>query len=147
MFVLFNFCDFMNINYRNDYILSVKEFKKILNESTLGERRPIDNMLILEKMLKNCDIMVSAWDSNKIVGVARSISDFGFCTYISDLAVHKDYQRKGIGKELIKETKKLIERNSLIFLVSAPGANDYYPRIGFQKLERAWYLDPKTIID
>ena len=91
-------------------------------------------------MVNNADILITAWDNKKLVGIARSISDFGFCTYLSDLAVHKDYQRLGIGKQLINETIKVIDEGSLLLLISAPQAIDYYPKIGFKKMDRAWYL-------
>lgn len=130
------------IIYKNEYKLSVNEFKEILEDSSLGERRPIHDFEKLGKMLNNADILISAWEGKKLVGVARSISDFGYCTCLSDLAVHKGFQNKGIGKELINKTRMLIDKDSNLFLISAPNANEYYPHIGFKKLDRAWLLEP-----
>lgn len=121
----------MNIEYKLNPKLTVNEFIDILNRSTLGERRPIDNLKCIDGMLKNADIIVVATNNKKIIGVARSVTDFYYCCYLSDLAVDKKYQNKGIGKNLINMTQKQLNDKCKIILLSAPKATEYYPKIGF----------------
>ena len=130
----------MEIIYQVENDLSVAEFKDVLIRSTLGERRPIDDDDRLTKMCKNADIMLTARVEGKLIGVARSLSDFAFATYLSDLAVDEKFQKLGIGKRLIAETKKLVPQGKLI-LLSAPAAIEYYPKIGMTQFEYSFLLD------
>ena len=96
----------MNIEYKLNPQLTEDEFIDILNRSTLGERRPIEDKECMRGMLKNADIVITAVENEKIIGVARSVTDFHYCCYLSDLAVDKEYQKHGIGKKLIEMTQK-----------------------------------------
>jgi ribosomal protein S18 acetylase RimI-like enzyme len=130
----------VEITYQVENNLSVAEFRDVLVRSTLGERRPIDDQDRLEKMCKNADIMLTARFEGKLVGVARSLSDFVYATYLSDLAVDVKFQHLGIGKRLIAETKKLVPEGKLI-LLAAPSARAYYPKIGMIQFEYSFYID------
>jgi ribosomal protein S18 acetylase RimI-like enzyme len=129
----------MEITYQIENNLNVAEFRDVLVRSTLGERRPIDDNDRLEKMCKNADIMLTARFEGKLVGVARSLSDFVYATYLSDLAVDVEFQHLGIGKRLIAETKKLVQGK--LILLSAPAAREYYPKIGMTQFEYSFYID------
>jgi ribosomal protein S18 acetylase RimI-like enzyme len=129
----------MEITYQTEPNLSVAEFRDILVRSTLGERRPIDDHDRVEKMCKNADIMLTARFEGKLVGVSRSLSDFVYATYLSDLAVDVEFQHLGIGKRLIAETKKLVQGK--LILLSAPAARAYYPKIGMTQFEYSFYID------
>lgn len=128
------------ITFQIEKNLSVNEFRELLKKSTLAERRPVDETDRLEKMLEHGNLMVTARDNEKLVGVSRSLTDFVYCTYLSDLAVDMDYQKKGIGKELIRQTKLATPRAKLI-LLSAPKAVDYYPKIGMTRHNHCYFLD------
>ena len=130
----------MEITYQVEKDLSVDEFRDILVRSTLAERRPIHDYERLEKMCKNADIMLTARFEGKLVGVSRALSDFTYATYLSDLAVDVEFQKLGIGKRLIAETKKLVPDGKLI-LLSAPTARAYYPKIGMTQFEYSFYID------
>ena len=127
------------ICYQIEPGLAVEEFRNVLIRSTLGERRPVDDPARLKNMVAHANLIVTARDAGKLVGVSRALSDFAYCTYLSDLAVDIDYQRQGIGKELIRQTKLAAPEAKLI-LLSAPAAVDYYPKIGFTKHPSAWVL-------
>ena len=129
-----------NIEYKTNDKISVDEFIEVLVESTLGERRPIDDHPRIEKMLSHANLIITARDNGQLVGVARSITDFSYCTYLSDLAVSKNYQHYGIGKELIRKTKLASEPAKLI-LLSAPAAVDYYPKIGMTRHNHCYFID------
>lgn len=135
----------MTINYEIVDSLSSEQFVDLLRRSTLAERRPIDDLGRIELMLEHADVVVAAYDEGMLVGVARSVSDFGFCTYLSDLAVAESHQRKGIGVELIRRTKLAAPEATLI-LLSAPAAMQYYPRIGMTRHDGAFVLsDPDKL--
>jgi len=128
-----------NIIYKVETSLDPSEFIDVLNRSTLSERRPIDDFERIKKMCENANLIVTARLNGKLIGVARSITDFSYCTYLSDLAVDTEYQRKGIGKSLIEETKKQTPQATLI-LLSAPAAIEYYPKIGMKKHNHCFIL-------
>jgi predicted N-acetyltransferase YhbS len=91
-------------------------------------------------MLNNANLIVSAWHGNRLVGISRALTDFTYVAYLADLAVDAAYQRQGIGKQLIQETKRRLKPECMIVLVAAPKANDYYPKLGFEHNPRAWIL-------
>jgi len=120
------------------------EFREVLDlyaASTLGERRPIDDPARMEAMWQNANLIVTAWDGPLLVGLARSLTDGVYCTYLSDLAVRVSHQRGGIGRELISRTRAAAPQATII-LLAAPKAVDYYPRLGFTRHESAWILRP-----
>src|SRR5262245_16768470 len=120
----------MSITYHVGEKLSAAEFIDVLERSTLAERRPVSEPDRIAKMLEHGNLMITARDGKKLVGVARSLTDFAFCCYLSDLAVDKAYQKQGIGKELIERTRDAVAPHSMVLLLSAPAAMGYYPRVG-----------------
>ena len=130
----------MQIVYEIDKSVGVNQFIDLLRRSTLSERRPIDDLACMQGMVDNADLMVTAWHGQKLVGVARSVTDFHFCCYLSDLAVDKDYQKQGIGMELQRLTRQQLNDHCKIILLAAPDAAGYYGHIGYQKHDRCWVL-------
>jgi GNAT superfamily N-acetyltransferase len=128
------------LEYRIGNRLDLDDVIELYRASTLGERRPIDDRERMATMLNNANLVVTAWDGPQMVGIARSVTDFAFCTYLSDLAVRESHQRRGIGRELIQRTKEAAPQASLI-LLAAPKAVDFYPHIGFTRHESAWWLN------
>lgn len=118
--------------------LTAEEFRDILVRSTLAERRPADDLLRLERMLRHADLVVTARDKGRLIGISRAITDFSYCCYLSDLAVDVAYQRRGIGKRLIAETHQAAGESTTLILISAPAAQNYYPKIGMKHLESCW---------
>lgn len=112
---------------------------ELYRASTLGERRPVDDRERMAQMLRNANLVITAWDGELLVGIARSVSDFSFATYLSDLAVRASHQRQGIGRELIRRTQEQGGR-AMVILLSAPKAVEYYPHIGMQSHPSAWTL-------
>jgi GNAT superfamily N-acetyltransferase len=127
------------ITYQREENVTMDEFRDLLLRSTLAERRPIDQPERLEKMLAGANLIVTARDQNLLVGVARSLTDFVYCTYLSDLAVDQNYQKQGIGTELIRHTKRH-SAEALLILLAAPKAVDYYPKIGFSHHPHCYIL-------
>jgi predicted N-acetyltransferase YhbS len=134
------------IDYRVGNELAIDAVIELYAASTLGERRPIGDRARMAAMLGNANLVVTAWDGDLLVGIARSLSDFSYATYLSDLAVRASYQRKGIGKELIRRTQRESGPETRVILLSAPTATEYYPHIGFRQHPSAWMLDASAQI-
>jgi predicted N-acetyltransferase YhbS len=130
------------ITYRTGNELELDAFIELYHASTLGERRPIADRKRMALMLQHANLVVTAWDGEQLVGIARSVSDFSYCTYLSDLAVRVSHQHHGIGKELIRRTREL-GGEATIILLAAPKAVDYYPKVGFKAHSSAWLLGVK----
>lgn len=116
---------------------------ELFRSSTLGERRPIEKRDVMQGMIENADLIVTAWEADRLVGISRTLTDFWNVAYLADLAVDQAYQKRGIGTELVERTRKALKPTCSIVLLSAPKANEYYPKIGFQPNPRAWTLDPE----
>ncbi len=134
-------CPMPTIEYLVNAPLTPAEFVDILERSTLGERRPIDDAAAIEAMLAHADLTVTAWDGDRLVGVARTLTDFAFVGYLSELAVDVAYQRLGIGRALVERTRAAMGPRSKLVLLAAPAAEAYYPRIGFRPRSSAWILE------
>jgi len=130
----------MKIRYDYNGKISEADFVDLLNRSTLAERRPVDDPKCIKAMLKHANLLCTAWDASKLIGVARSVTDFEYCCYLSDLAVDEAYQKQGVGLELIRQTQSRLGPNAKIILLAAPKAEAYYPRIGFDSHRSAWVL-------
>jgi GNAT superfamily N-acetyltransferase len=120
--------------------LSVEAFIDVLRRSTLSERRPIDDPERIRGMLAHADIILTARVDGRLIGISRAITDFSYCTYLSDLAVDEAYQRQGIGKELIRRTHEAAGRQTLLILLAAPKARGYYPHIGMTGHDSCWMI-------
>ena len=129
------------IEYRTGNDLDLDEVIEVYVESTLGERRPVADRARMAGMLREANLVITAWDGTRMVGISRTVSDFHYATYLSDLAVRLSHQRQGIGVELIRRSQAAAPQAAVI-LLSAPAAVDYYPRIGFTRHESAWILRP-----
>lgn len=120
--------------------LGVEAYIDVLRRSTLGERRPIDDPETIRGMLEHADLIVTARVGGLLVGVSRALTDFSYCTYLSDLAVDEAHQRRGIGRELIRRTHEAAGRQTLLVLLAAPKARTYYPHIGMTGHDSCWII-------
>jgi predicted N-acetyltransferase YhbS len=128
----------MAITYRLDTTPDTDMIIELYNSS--GINRPTDDRERIAKMYANSNLIVTAWDKDKLVGISRSLTDFCYCCYLSDLAVRKEYQRGGIGKKLIALTKEKIGDQAMLLLLAAPAAMDYYSKVGFQKVNNGFII-------
>lgn len=128
----------MTIEYKINESISADDFIQLLKSCSLGQRRPIDDRECMEGMVSNSNLMVTAWDSDQLVGIARSMTDFHYACYLSDLAVAQSHQKKGIGKQLQAITQQQLGPRCKLILIAAPDANSYYEHIGFSNNPRCW---------
>jgi predicted N-acetyltransferase YhbS len=128
----------MKIVYRSGTTPSIKSIIELYNDA--GLNRPTADIERISKMYANSNLVITAWDEDKLVGIARSLTDFCYCCYLSDLAVRKKYKRNGIGKRLIELTKEKVGEGSMLLLLSAPAAMEYYPKVGLEKVNNGFII-------
>jgi GNAT superfamily N-acetyltransferase len=131
----------MDITYRKDVVPATEAVVSLFESS--GIHRPTADNARIAEMFARADLVVTAWDADELVGVARSLTDFCYCCYLSDLAVAAPYQRQGIGKKLVAMTREAAGEQATLILVAAPSAAEYYPGIGMEKLESAFAIRRK----
>jgi len=136
----------IKIDYKVNAPVPVEKFISLLNSSDLGRRRPVDDLECMQGMVENSNLMVSAWDQDRLIGIARSMTDFHYACYLSDIAVDKKYQQQGIGKKLQQLTQENLGPNCKLILIAAPAANSYYKHIGYTNNTRCWILERKQNI-
>lgn len=130
----------MSIQYFANRKITAEQAIELYRKTSLGERRPIDSPETFEQMLKHCQPHRNRMGENRLVGISRTLTDFVYVAYLSDLAVDESYQKQGIGKQLIKETQANIGPKCKIVLIAAPKATEYYGPVGFEKHPSAWTL-------
>lgn len=113
--------------------LSADEFIDVLHRSTLAERRPVDDLERMDKMLRGADLILTARTAGKLIGVARSITDFSYCLYLSDLAIDQEWQGRGVGQELLRRTREEVGEGVNCWLLSAPKAVSFYEHVGLER--------------
>ena len=126
------------LTYRTNHPVSRAQFIALLQKTSLGARRPLAEAERIDAMLQNADLRISAWVDDRRVGIARAVTDYAYCCYLSDLAVDEAWQRRGIGQELLATLKQALHPQCKIILLAAPQAVDYYPHIGFTQHPSAW---------
>lgn len=125
---------------RDDVRINPEQLAQVFRES--GIVRPVDDLPRLATMLEHASLLLTAWDGEHLVGVARALTDFSYCCYLSDLAVIRSYQKRGVGRSLIEGVRSRVPvgEQSMLLLLSAPGAMAYYPKAGFEKVENGWII-------
>jgi ribosomal protein S18 acetylase RimI-like enzyme len=134
----------MEVIYRSNVKITASQFIDVLKRSTLSERRPVNDLQRIQKMLEHGNILVTAWIGTELVGISRALSDFAFCCYLSDLAVDVKYQHQGIGKKLIEKTHEVAGFDCTLLLLAAPAAANYYPKIGMEQFTDCFIIKRKN---
>ncbi len=132
----------MQIEYKTGVVPSTEAVIQVY--ASAGLNRPIQDTERIAKMYANSNLIVSAWHNDKLIGIARSLTDFCYCCYLSDLAVSEKYKKLGIGKKLIDITLENLGEQVTLLLLSAPGAMEYYPKVGFEKIPNGFIIHRKN---
>ena len=128
----------LEIVYRVNPWLEAQEVAGLFKSA--GLRRPVDDLKRIQRMLNLANLTIAAYHEDRLVGIARALTDFSYCCYLSDLAVAKEYQGRGIGRELIRRMKDMLGDEVMLLLLSAPNAMSYYPHIGLERADNAWII-------
>ena len=130
------------IFYACEPALDVAEFCRVLLESGLGAVCPVGDTARLAAMLAAADLIVTArmlQPGGPLAGIARCITDFTWCCYVSDLAVSASAQGSGIGKGLLDEIRRQLGPEVSVILVSMPDAVGFYERAGMARIADAFW--------
>ncbi len=130
------------INFQIEKDIRLNEYIEVLEKSGLANRRPMDNPDLLNRMLINSNLLITARHQGQLVGILRGLTDFSYRTFVADLAVIRDFQNQGIGRGLLKETRES-GLEARLFLFSAEDAEGFYQKLGFQLHERCYQLKPE----
>lgn len=128
----------MEIVYKTDIIPAAEQVIELYEDA--GLKRPTHDKERISKMYENSNLVVTAWQYDQLVGVARCITDWAWSCYLADLAVRKELKGGGVGKRLLEVTKETLGKESMILLLSVPTAFEYYPKVGFSKEDRAFIM-------
>ncbi|AZB16979.1 GNAT family N-acetyltransferase [Chryseobacterium indologenes] len=132
--------DMSNIIFKINEKIEIKTIKDLF---FMSDYLPISNMnddLRLQKMFDNANLVVSAWSENKLVGIARSLCDFSYCCYLSDICVNKEFRHLNIGKRLIEITREHAGKECKIILHSSEDALNFYDKIGMKRISEAFII-------
>ncbi|MES2286884.1 MAG: GNAT family N-acetyltransferase [Bacteroidota bacterium] len=132
----------MEIQFRTNEKVSAEAVIEVFKSS--GINRPVDDVKRMQTMLDNSNLVVTAWKGEELIGISRSVTDYSYCCYLSDLAVKKEYQKFGIGKTLIDITQQAIGEQTMLLLLSTTSAMEYYPKVGFEKVENGYIIKRKA---
>jgi len=128
----------MQITYKDSLDIKAEELSNVFMMS--GIKRPYQDLDRLQRMINNSDIVITAWEDEQMIGIARAVTDYSYCCYLSDLAVNKEYQKSGIGQQLIERVREKIGEECSLVLLSAPEAVNYYPKVGFTQTDKAFVI-------
>ena len=132
----------MEIQFRTNEKVTAEAVIEVFKSS--GINRPVDDVKRMQTMLDNSNLVVTAWKGIELIGISRSVTDYSYCCYLSDLAVKKEYQKFGIGKTLIDITQQAIGEQTMLLLLSTTSAMEYYPKVGFEKVENGYIIKRKA---
>ena len=105
-----------------------------------GINRPTDNQSRMATILASANLLVTARQEGKLVGLARCMTDKAWVVYICDLLVDKSLQHQGIGKELLRQVQLITGPEVQQLLHSAESAMAYYPKVGYQLCHNAFVV-------
>jgi len=131
----------MEVRYLETKDIRAEDMATVFRKS--GIIRPYEDIDRMQRMIDNCDLLITAWIGEQMIGVARALTDYSYCCYLSDLAVDADYQKLGIGRKLVEIVREKIGDECSLVLIAAPNAVDYYPKIGFEKSDKAFLIKRK----
>lgn len=132
----------MKIQFKINTKVSAENVIEVFKSS--GIIRPVEDVKRIQAMLDNSNLIITAWNGMELIGIARSVTDYNYCCYLSDLAVKKEHQKSGIGKTLIELTQDTIGDQTMLLLLSAAPAMEYYPKVGFDKVENGFIIKRKS---
>jgi len=127
------------IEYKVNAPLETAQIIELYRNS--GLPRPIDDEQRMAEMFANSTLVITAWADRELIGLARTLTDFVWCSYLADLAVRKDFQKAGIGRRLVELTREKVGEKSMVLLLSVPEAMEYYPKIGMENVENGFIFN------
>lgn len=128
----------IDILLKNDKIFNGEDLKELFY--SVGWEFSTDAHILVEAM-KNASNVVSAWDNNKLIGIARSMDDGCWSANIDCCVVHKQYQNQGIGTKIMRELIDNIKH--IKYINVSPNENKnigFYEKVGFKVINESKLL-------
>ncbi len=102
---------------------------------------------LLVEALRNYGSVFSAWDGDKLVGLAASMDDKTMTAYIHYMLVHSSYQNRGIGQKLLEMAKDHYKDYLRVVLITYTPGKTFYERNGFVPDEGLYAMNLTTLYD
>lgn len=134
----------MTVRLSLDERPTVAQYIELLTSAGIAHRRPVDRPDLIQAALDGSQVVVTAWDGERLVGALRAITDFSLHCYVGEIAVEPGNQRGGIGLAMQRLLRDQLGPECKIKLSSTREASTYYPRIGYTRPEFFWELPPGT---
>ncbi len=109
------------------------ELSELYRKAPLGEKSPMD----LQTVFSNSRFKCFVYANEELIGVGRALADGLDCAYIADVAVHPEFQGKGLGTAIIEKLVSLSNGHKKIILYANPGTEGFYQTIGFHRMKTA----------
>lgn len=126
----------VTITYRDDVRPPAGIIADLYRRSPLY--RPVDDVERIASMYAGSNLVFTAWHGDKLVAILRGWTDRAYDGYICDLAIDPDYQKQGVGRELLRRVTAQGPRIQWVLRASKI-ASEYYSHLGWQKIENGWY--------
>lgn len=118
----------MDITYSSEHCPNDSELKELFSTVEWQVSRHIDR---LSAAMYKYDNLITAWDGARLVGLVCSLDDGAVTAYINYLIVHPDYQRMGIGKELMRRIMNEYRDFMRVEIIADAGAAEFYDKLDF----------------
>ena len=107
--------------------------------STLYKIAPLGDKdaALLQRVFSNSMFKCFVYDGGALVGAGRAVADGADCSYLCDVAVHPDFQKRGLGKAIITRLRELSAGHKKIILYANPGTEGFYQKLGFRRMRTA----------
>jgi ribosomal protein S18 acetylase RimI-like enzyme len=109
------------------------ELSNLYSAAGMGNKAPADIQTAFTNSMFKCFV----YDGGKLIGVGRALADGFDASYICDIAVHPDYQGRGIGKQIVLQLVEFSKDHRKIILYAAPGKDTFYKKLGFKRMATA----------
>jgi GNAT superfamily N-acetyltransferase len=125
-----------NIKIENETITHI-EYIEFLSRTDLGKQYPKEDFIErIKKLVENIPIcLIARNEKNQIIGNCFGLTDFAYWLLISDLGIDRRYEKKGLGKSLLKYAEDLAggEKNIIQILMANENALDFYKKVGMKE--------------
>ncbi|MBQ1385903.1 MAG: GNAT family N-acetyltransferase [Erysipelotrichales bacterium] len=122
-----------------DERIGKEEYIDFLKRTDLGSQYPKERFEErIERLLKNASVSLTVRnEKGQLIGVLLGLTDFAYWLYITDLGVDRMYERKGIGRKLIKTALERAggEKDIAVYLIANEKAVPFYEKCGMKKAE------------
>ena len=127
-----------SIRIRSERV-SAEEYTAFLRRTDLGSQYPKERFEErIARLVDSASVSLTARNGDGLlVGVLFGLTDFAYWLYVTDLGVDRDYERRGIGRQLMKEAHELAggEKDIAVYLIANENAVPFYEKYGMKRAD------------